>query len=97
MGPIYPGTCRDGSGRGARAIRVRTTDEPIAVVDRLQPLLVVVEDIDVEVVAPEVHHALVELARAVDGAKQRRQPELEDRRLEIFAVGDEDFHRRHRE
>ncbi len=36
MGPIYPGTCRDGSGRGARAIRVRTTDEPIAVVDRLQ-------------------------------------------------------------
>lgn len=36
MGPVYPGTCRDGSGRGARAIRVRTTDEPIAVVDRLQ-------------------------------------------------------------
>jgi len=36
MGPIYPGSCRDGSGRGARAIRVRTTDEPIAVVDRLQ-------------------------------------------------------------
>ncbi|WP_405221899.1 tRNA glutamyl-Q(34) synthetase GluQRS [Lentisalinibacter sediminis] len=36
MGPIYPGTCRDGGGRGARAIRVRTTDEPIAMVDRLQ-------------------------------------------------------------
>lgn len=36
MGPIYPGTCRDGNGRGARAIRVRTTDEPITVVDRLQ-------------------------------------------------------------
>ena len=36
MGPIYPGTCRDGSGRGARAIRVRTTDEPIGVADRLQ-------------------------------------------------------------
>jgi len=36
MGPIYPGTCRDGSGRGSRAVRVRTTDEPIVVVDRLQ-------------------------------------------------------------
>lgn len=36
MGPVYPGTCRDGSGRGARAIRVRTTDEPIVVDDRLQ-------------------------------------------------------------
>lgn len=36
MGLVYPGTCRDGSGRGARAVRVRTTDEPVAVTDRLQ-------------------------------------------------------------
>lgn len=36
MGPIYPGTCRHGSGRGGGAIRVRTTDDPIAVDDRLQ-------------------------------------------------------------
>jgi glutamyl-Q tRNA(Asp) synthetase len=36
MGPIYPGTCRDGSGSGARAVRVRTGDEPIVVFDRLQ-------------------------------------------------------------
>ncbi len=36
MGPIYPGTCRDGSASGARAVRVRTSDEPIVVFDRLQ-------------------------------------------------------------
>jgi len=36
MGPIYPGTCRDGSASGARAVRVRTGDEPIVVFDRLQ-------------------------------------------------------------
>ncbi len=31
-GPVYPGTCRDGlpAGRGVRALRVRTTDEPLA-------------------------------------------------------------------
>src|SRR2546430_234749 len=32
---IYPGTCRRG-GPGGRAVRVRTTMEPIAFVDRVQ-------------------------------------------------------------
>ncbi|MDX9766175.1 MAG: tRNA glutamyl-Q(34) synthetase GluQRS [Ectothiorhodospiraceae bacterium] len=37
-GPVYPGTCRDGlpPGKHARAIRVRTLDEPVAFDDRLQ-------------------------------------------------------------
>jgi glutamyl-Q tRNA(Asp) synthetase len=39
MGRIYPGTCRDGSGAGAVAVRVRTTDAPISVRDRLQGIL----------------------------------------------------------
>src|SRR5438067_4986350 len=34
-GHIYPGTCRRG-GPGGRAVRVRTTMEPIAFVDRVQ-------------------------------------------------------------
>ncbi|MEJ2604215.1 MAG: tRNA glutamyl-Q(34) synthetase GluQRS [Gammaproteobacteria bacterium] len=40
LGRIYPGTCRDGSGAGAKAIRVRTTDAPITVRDRLQGAIV---------------------------------------------------------
>ena len=37
-GPIYPGTCRAGlpPGRRARSLRLRTTAEPIDVVDRIQ-------------------------------------------------------------
>jgi len=35
--PIYPGTCRGGlAGKTARALRLRTTPEPIRFVDRLQ-------------------------------------------------------------
>src|SRR3954465_4641291 len=34
--PIYPGTCRDGSPRARRALRVRTSSEVIAFKDRLQ-------------------------------------------------------------
>ena len=33
---IYPGTCRSGAPRTARAMRVRATREPIAFVDRVQ-------------------------------------------------------------
>src|SRR5690348_9690756 len=33
---IYPGTCRAGAPREARALRVRTTPEPIDFVDRVQ-------------------------------------------------------------
>lgn len=38
-GPVYPGTCRQGlpAGQSARAWRLRVSDEPIAVMDRLQP------------------------------------------------------------
>jgi glutamyl-Q tRNA(Asp) synthetase len=33
---VYPGTCRGGAARAARALRVRTTREVIAFVDRVQ-------------------------------------------------------------
>ena len=36
MGFVYPGTCRDGKGRGGRAVRVRTNDRPLAIADALQ-------------------------------------------------------------
>lgn len=36
LGPIYPGTCREGSSAEEFAIRVRTHDEPIVIDDRLQ-------------------------------------------------------------
>ncbi len=36
LGPIYPGTCRNGCDAAETAIRVRTTNEPIAFTDRLQ-------------------------------------------------------------
>ncbi len=36
LGAIYPGTCRDGCSADDVAIRIRTTDEPIAFVDGLQ-------------------------------------------------------------
>lgn len=38
LGPVYPGTCRDGSGGGESAVRVRTHDSAIAFVDGLQGL-----------------------------------------------------------
>ena len=38
LGTIYPGTCRDGCDATETAIRVRTTDAPIAFMDRLQGL-----------------------------------------------------------
>jgi glutamyl-Q tRNA(Asp) synthetase len=36
LGPIYPGTCRDGTQAVETALRVRTTDEPLVFEDRLQ-------------------------------------------------------------
>ncbi len=36
LGPIYPGTCRNGTRARRTAIRVRTNDAPIAFDDRLQ-------------------------------------------------------------
>jgi len=36
LGIIYPGTCRDSSDAQNGAVRVRTTDEPLAFEDRLQ-------------------------------------------------------------
>ncbi len=39
MGYVYPGTCRQGAGGRARAIRVLTDDSPITVDDRLQGIL----------------------------------------------------------
>lgn len=36
LGTIYPGTCRNRSHAGVAAIRLRTDDEPIRFVDRLQ-------------------------------------------------------------
>ena len=36
LGAIYPGTCRSGSRGQEVAIRIRTNDEPISFVDRLQ-------------------------------------------------------------
>lgn len=36
LGIIYPGTCRDGSDAKEFALRVRTTDEPVAFDDQLQ-------------------------------------------------------------
>ena len=36
LGAIYPGTCRQGAASDDVAIRVRTTDEPVDFVDRLQ-------------------------------------------------------------
>jgi glutamyl-Q tRNA(Asp) synthetase len=36
LGKIYPGTCRNGCAACETAIRVRTTDEPTAFIDRLQ-------------------------------------------------------------
>jgi glutamyl-Q tRNA(Asp) synthetase len=36
LGIIYPGTCRNGSTAEETALRVRTTDEPLEFVDRLQ-------------------------------------------------------------
>ena len=36
LGPVYPGTCRQGSSAAEWAIRVRTDDAPIEFVDRLQ-------------------------------------------------------------
>ena len=38
LGTIYPGTCRDGCDNRETAIRLRTTDDPIAFVDGLQGL-----------------------------------------------------------
>lgn len=36
LGPVYPGTCRDGCDARETAIRVRTTNERLAFEDRLQ-------------------------------------------------------------
>jgi len=36
LGPVYPGTCRQGAKAGATAIRVLTNDSPISFTDRLQ-------------------------------------------------------------
>lgn len=36
LGAIYPGTCRNGSGPGDAAIRIRTDNDPIRFVDGLQ-------------------------------------------------------------
>ncbi len=38
LGAIYPGTCRDGGDMGETAIRLRTTNAPIAFADGLQGL-----------------------------------------------------------
>jgi glutamyl-Q tRNA(Asp) synthetase len=36
LGPIYPGTCRNGTRASETALRVLTTDEPLVFEDRLQ-------------------------------------------------------------
>ncbi len=36
LGPIYPGTCRNGTDATETSIRVRTSDDPVAFDDRLQ-------------------------------------------------------------
>lgn len=36
LGIIYPGTCRNGTSAAETALRVRTTDDPVGFVDRLQ-------------------------------------------------------------
>lgn len=36
LGLVYPGTCRQGCGPGATAVRVRTNDQPIEFIDGLQ-------------------------------------------------------------
>lgn len=36
LGIVYPGTCRNGSNADEAALRVRTTDEPVEFIDRLQ-------------------------------------------------------------
>ncbi len=38
LGIIYPGTCRNSPAAGEAALRVRTSDEPVEFVDRLQGL-----------------------------------------------------------
>jgi glutamyl-Q tRNA(Asp) synthetase len=71
---IYPGTCRDGlpPGRIARATRVRTDDEPIRFVDRVQGEIVQAVDLEVGdfVLARADGVVAYQLAVAVDDAAQ---------------------------
>jgi glutamyl-Q tRNA(Asp) synthetase len=73
-GPVYPGTCRkaSGNGRAARALRIRTSDEPIRFTDAVQGEIVqcVAREVGDFVLYRADHVFAYQLAVVIDDAEQ---------------------------